>query len=139
MILSCGGYPRISVPISSRTATIPTGRIFMITSDPSYNRALTDLFLRDPILRRLANTRTQTERKERGARGDRFALRTRLKVCLGATRACVWVGDLPTGSLKKSKSQSLRPHDTPAELLSLSDCAVVWRAVWRFHWLYTRA
>lgn len=25
------------------------------------------------------------------------------------------------------------------ELLSLSDCAIVWRAAWRFHRLYTRA
>lgn len=125
MILSCGGYPKISVPISSRIATIPTRCIFMITFDPScpdHRSIFTS------IRRRLARTR---ERQKAGCAA----------INSNWSRVSRCARELVCGIVQvvKSKPKFVCPYDMPAELLSLSDCAVVWRAVWRFHWLYTCA
>lgn len=97
IILSCGGYPKISVPISSRTATIPMGCIFMITFDPELSRS--QIYLRE------FDSRTR-ERRD-GARATINSLRTGpcLEMC---ARELVCVGSSREG-VKFNKSKPVRP------------------------------
>lgn len=76
---------------------------------------------RSPTVRKFANTRTA--KTEHGGQFLKSVLLRR------ASFICEWfLGVNPSP-----------PYDTLAELLLLSECAVVWRAAWRFHRLYTRA